>query len=120
MPYFFDTYAIIELLQGNSNYLRFKETENFTSIFNLIELHYKILKDFGEDEAFIKTLIFRKWIIKVKMKHIFQANIFRLKNKEKKLSFTDCLGYIMAKSMKIKFLTGDMQFKDMENVEFLR
>jgi len=38
-------------------------------------------------------------------------------NKNKKLSYVDCIGYIMAKSRNIRFLTGDEQFK---NAKFIK
>ena len=45
---------------------------------------------------------------------------FRYKNKTKKMSMTDCISYIMAGNLGIKFLTGDKEFKGMEGVEFVK
>ena len=47
---------------------------------------------------------------------------FRLemKLKKKNLSYVDALGYIIAKKNKIKFLTGNNEFKNLENVEFVK
>ena len=42
---------------------------------------------------------------------------FRYENKHKKMSMTDCISYIQAKKLGIKFLTGDKEFKNKENVE---
>ncbi|MFT4250221.1 MAG: PIN domain-containing protein [Candidatus Woesearchaeota archaeon] len=50
---------------------------------------------------------------------IQQANMFKLENKKKKLSYVDCIGYILAKQYQVKFLTGDKQFRNIENVEFV-
>ena len=36
---------------------------------------------------------------------------FRLKWKDRKVSMTDCIGYVMAKRLGIKFLTGDKEFE---------
>ena len=33
---------------------------------------------------------------------------------------TDCVGYVVAKRVGVKFLTGDREFKDMPNVEFVK
>ena len=33
---------------------------------------------------------------------------------------TDCIGYIMAKKLNIKFLTGDKEFENFLNVEFVK
>lgn len=45
-----------------------------------------------------------------------------LRNKWKRLnvSSTDCISYVMAQHLGIRFLTGDKQFKDKANVEFVR
>jgi PIN domain nuclease of toxin-antitoxin system len=38
----------------------------------------------------------------------------------KKLSTIDCVGYSVANRLKIPFLTGDREFADMSNVQFVR
>ncbi|MEK6852302.1 MAG: PIN domain-containing protein, partial [Nanoarchaeota archaeon] len=51
MKYFFDTYAIIEIIKENPNYNRFKDEEIITSILNLGELYYALLRDFNKYKA---------------------------------------------------------------------
>ena len=51
MRYFLDTYAIIEIIKGNTNYKKFLNEELFTSIFNLYEFYYTSLRDYGESDA---------------------------------------------------------------------
>ena len=41
--YFFDTYALIEILKDNINYLPFKEKSVTITLFNLAELFYYVL-----------------------------------------------------------------------------
>ena len=36
------------------------------------------------------------------------------------ISYTDAVGYVMSKSLGLKFLTGDEAFKNLENVEFVK
>lgn len=38
----------------------------------------------------------------------------------KKLSTIDCVGYSVASGLHVPFLTGDREFTDMENVNFIR
>ncbi len=45
---------------------------------------------------------------------------FRIKWKDREVSITDCIGYIMVNKLKIKFLTGDKEFENLENVEFVK
>jgi len=45
---------------------------------------------------------------------------FRVQNIKKDTSITDCISYFMAKNLGIKFLTGDKEFENLENVEFVK
>jgi len=51
-----------------------------------------------------------------------EAMKFRLKMKRKMkdLSYVDALGYQIANRMNIPFLTGDMAFEGVSNVEFVK
>ena len=118
--YFFDTYAFFEIYYGNENYRKYEEVQFTTTIFNLYELYYNLLKDFGEDlalEAFNKHL---PLVIEIKKEHIILASKFRLHNTKKKFSYGDALGYAVAKLEGLKFLTGDKEFENLPNVEFVK
>lgn len=118
--FFFDTYALVELYEGNLNYAKFEDVKIVTSDFNLYETYYILRKKNPQrniDDYFNQL---KKFSIRTKYEWIKKAVDFRLKNKSKKLSYVDCLGYVMAKEMKSKFLTGDNQFQNMENVEFVK
>ena len=43
-----------------------------------------------------------------------------LKIKNKQISIPDAIGYIISKKLNAKFLTGDKEFKDMVDVEFVK
>ena len=51
MSYFFDSYAIIELILGNENYLKFKEELINTSTTNLMEIYYFLLRTYDKETA---------------------------------------------------------------------
>jgi len=40
--------------------------------------------------------------------------------RRKKLSTIDCVGYAVANRLNVPFLTGDREFADMDNVQFVR
>ena len=85
-----------------------------------MEVYYRILKEFNLQDAnkfFEETLEF---VIEIENEVIKEAMIFRLQNSKRNLSYIDCIGYVTAKKNGLKFLTGDIQFKDMENVEFVQ
>ena len=44
----------------------------------------------------------------------------RIIMKKRNVSMTDCIGYILSKQLGIKFLTGDKEFENFPNVEFVK
>lgn len=118
--YFLDTYALIEIIKGNKNYQKFLEYELFTSIFNLYELYFSLLRDYNQQTAKKFFEQFKSRVLQIKDEYIFEASKFKLQNRKQKLSYADCLGYTIALSYNMKFLTGDGEFKDKKNVEFIK
>ena len=118
--YFLDTYALIEIVKENQNYERFKELVNFSSYMNLLELHYIISRNFDSKKADFLIDKLKSVLLKVEVKDILEASKFKLKHAKKKFSYIDCLGNAMALNRNIKFLTGDNEFKDLNNVEFVK
>ena len=118
MKYFFDTYALIELAKNNANYFNYSGSVVITTVFNLAELYYVILRDFNEEKAKTIYYKFKECANEVGDDVIFEAMKLKLKNKN--LSYTDCVGYAYALRHNIKFLTGDRAFENMANVELVR
>lgn len=118
--YFLDSYAIIEILKSNPNYEKFSEITPFSSRINLIEVAYHLLGSFPKEQA-IKTLNSIKMnILEIQESDVSKIAIFRKENSKKKFSYIDCTGYVLAKENGLKFLTGDRQFQEMPNVEFVK
>lgn len=121
LKYFFDTYALFEIVHSNENYSPYiKDISMITTQLNLMELHYRMLSLYGEEYAEKSYEKFNEFVIEISDEVIKKANKFKLINKKRKLSYVDCIGYILAKIHGAKFLTGDMQFKDLENVEYVK
>lgn len=122
MKYFFDTYALIEIFLQNPKYENYtmNPIEAGTTVFNIMELHFYCLKNFGDEEAEKIYNLVSSLIISTDDDIIKDANKFKLANIKKRLSFTDCIGYISSIKLNLKFVTGDYAFKGMENVEFVR
>lgn len=119
--YFFDTYALFEIVEGNENYRRFsKEVVIITTKMNLYELHYRLLQEFGYKFA---NTIFDKFsdrCINISDEDIKKASEMKHKLKKLKMSYVDALGYAISMTRGIKFLTGDNAFKDLSGVEFVK
>lgn len=118
--YFLDSYAMIEIAKGNEKYKKYIYEEIFTSVFNLYELYYALSRDFNEEIAKEFFYQFKRRILQIKDEHIFNASKFKLRNKKICFSYADCIGYIIAMNYGLKFLTGDKEFENFENVEFVK
>lgn len=122
MAYFLDTYAIIEFLKNNKAYEKYFKQSNITIRLDLMELYYKSLRDFGKKLADKFYSMFLAFAVDFDDETIKEAMEFRLEmhKKGKELSYTDAIGYTVAKKNKVRFLTGDEEFKDLPNVEFVK
>jgi predicted nucleic acid-binding protein len=120
LTYFFDTYALIEICNGNSVYLPYLDKPYFTSLMNLYEFYYYLLKIKGEEIAESLFWRFREKVLNVNDAELFFAAKFRRQNFQKNFSFIDAWGYAIAKLNNLKFLTGDKEFKGFDNVEFVK
>lgn len=115
---FFDSYALIEILNGNPNYMGYIKFEIFITKLNIFEVYHKLSKDVGKQDAERFLNDYYQFSTDFNEQDIINASKLKIKNK--KLSMADCIGYALAKRIGIKFLTGDMEFKNLDNVEFIR
>lgn len=118
--YFFDTYPVIEILNDNPNFESFREVPVIFTIFNLAELYYSVLNNWGEEKANVIFESYKDAVVEIDDESLKEAMKFRKENKKKDVSYTDCIGYIYAKRNHLKFLTGDKEFENMPNVEFVK
>ncbi len=118
--FFWDSYAVIETIKGNSNYNPYIDDEVIITIFNLTEIYFSALKDLGETAAEKIYQQYSPSVSEVSETIIKKAMKFKLKNKDKNFSYTDCIGYIYSIENDMIFLTGDKEFENLENVEFVK
>jgi len=122
--YLADTYALVEILKGNPNYGKYSSAELYTTEFNLLELPYALVRDFGVEKAegILEIVKSSVTVVVPEVHHYVLASEIRIQERknEKKLSLIDCLGYVIAKSLGVRFLTGDREFEGMANVEFVK
>lgn len=121
---FADTYALIELLKGNPNYEDYSQAYLVATEFNIFELTYALFRDFGRDEAAKVVSLMRDKIeiVLTEDSDYLSASEFRKSTNRsgKKLSLVDALGYSCSRKLGIRFLTGDKEFSEMENVEYIK
>ena len=119
--FFFDTYSFYEIIVGNLRYLPYtKDVKIVTTQLNLMELYYQLLKRYRKEDALHFFKKYEELVIPISNSVIIEAMDFRKEHYKQNISYVDCLGYIIARKMKIPFLTGDRQFEGMDNVEFVK
>ena len=121
MDYLFDSGVIIDIIEKNENYEKFKNLPIITTTLNVAEVYFYFLREHNEQTAdyWTRKLNF-KLINIIKLDTVIKATRLKFKNKKEDLSYTDCIGYILSRELNIKFLTGDSKFKNKENVEFVK
>ena len=119
--FYFDTYALVEIAQANQSYARYRENVRIlTNKLNLVELAYFLLRIDKENKILPLFTEYLKYSIEPTLNALIEAAKLKFKLRKNKLSYIDCVGYMIAKENKVKFLTGDEKFKDMDNVEFVK
>lgn len=118
--YFFDSYAIIEIIKGNVNYKKYREVTVLTTKLNLFEVYYTIFQLFSEKDAddFLENC--SSFIVDYDNSIIKEAARMRLQFKTRNISMNDCIGYCLAQKLGVSFLTGDKEFEHFKNVEFMK
>jgi len=112
--YFFDSYAVFEMLEGNPGYELYRRSLMILTKLNLFEIHYGILKE----KAGELLENFSESAVDFSNEDIINAS--EIKKQNPKRSMTDCIGYAVSLRLNIKFLTGDKEFEGLENVEFVK
>lgn len=120
ISYFFDTYAIIEVIKQNLSYEKYLQEPTTLTIFNLVELYAIVLRDHGEEKANTVYATYKESVVEIDDETLKEAVKFRKSMNKRQLSYADCIGYIYAKRHDMRFLTGDPQFESFENVEFVK
>jgi predicted nucleic acid-binding protein len=121
--FFADTYAIIELLKGSPAYRGYKSAVLLTTEFNLYEFAYAVTRDYPDTAEEICSHVRRS----IHLSHpgdreYIRAAVMRRKYSQegRKFSLIDCVGYSVAESLTIPFLTGDREFEDLPDVEYVK
>jgi uncharacterized protein len=121
LTFFFDSYALIEIYEKNPNFEEYASANVVTSYFQVYEVYHSLIRN-GYTKEEIKDFFefLKNLCIDLDFDWIPAAVEFRREYKKRELSYADCLGYIIARESHIKFLTGDKEFEDLTNVEFVK
>jgi len=114
------TYAIIELIRGSLQYDRFKEMPIVTSVYNIGELYLIYLREEGKEIADKWFSRFNCELLEINPQIMVDSIYFRYIHRKRNISLADSIGYQLALKHNLKFLTGDKEFENMPNVEFVK
>ncbi len=121
LTFFFDTYALIEIYEKNIKYEKYVKVNAVTSYFQVYETYCSLIRNGYSDEEVKDFFIFlQNLCVELNFDWIPKSVEFRNKYKKRDLSYADCLGYVIAEELHIKFLTGDKEFVGLPNVEFVK
>lgn len=118
--YFFDSYAVMEIMKGNPNYQSYIDTNIVLIKENIFEVYFSVLRQIDEETADEILEEYYPHVIDFDEDTIKEAAKFRNKYFKQNISMTDCIGYILSIKLGIKFLTGDKEFEKLDNVEFVK
>jgi len=117
--FLYDTYALIEIFNKNPRFEKYVDKDIKINELIFAEFCYKLfLENVPNADRYIEELM--PVVITPSFEVIKEAMQFKVINKKKGMSMTDCISYIQAKNLGIKFLTGDKEFENMDNVEFVK
>lgn len=89
-----------------------------------MELAYALTRDYGRERAVEILRLVRVFvdIVHPTDEDYAEASALRieLKRRSRNLSLVDALGYVLAKRLKIPFLTGDREFRELDGVEYVK
>lgn len=111
---------MLEMVKGNASYKKYLDEELFTTILNLYEFYYNVLKEYDDKVAMEMFYRFYGFVMGIADEEIFLASSYKLEQRKRRISYVDALGYVIAKNHNMRFLTGDKEFKGMADVEFVK
>ncbi len=120
MNYFFDTYALVEVVKGNENYKKYLDSTFTTTTLNLSEFYFFLISNLGENKADETLKKFNFSFLEIHEEVAKEAAKFRKKNYKRNLSYADCIGYLLSRKVGFSFLTGDEFFENFDGVEFIK
>ena len=121
LTFFFDSYALIEIYEKNPKYEKYTKVNVMTSYLQVYEVYYILIKNgYAKEEIQDFFNFLQSLCVDLDFDWLPKSVEFGKEHKKRDLSYTDCLGYVIAKESKIKFLTGDKEFEDLSNVEFVK
>lgn len=115
-----DSYALVEICDGNPNFMPLLKEKTAITDLTMTEFYANLYKKYGTPTADYWHRKLNSLCRFVSREILIKAVKYRIDNNKQKLSFFDCVGYVYACENKMVFVTGDKEFKEKPNVEFMQ
>lgn len=122
----FDTYALLAWFRdGDERYRQYFESqeEKFITLLILMEFYFFLYHFSGKRKAeeYKDILKHNFSLLRTSAKTAIMAATTRSKmfKRKKRMSYTDCVSYVLAVQNKHKVLTGDPHFRGLDHVVFI-
>jgi uncharacterized protein len=110
-------------MSGNKRYAKYFENEKgYLTVLNMMEIYYAVLREYGESAADRAFSANAGSLVEFGDDDLKAGMMKRLELRKKKidLSYSDAVGYTVANRLRVRFLTGDRAFENLENVEYVK
>ncbi len=115
-----DTYALIEISNGNAKFMKYLDLDFVITDLILAEFYAVILREYNEETANYWYKKLEPYSISVDKLILIEAIKFKYKHRKTNISFFDSVGYMFSLKNNYLFVTGDKEFENFNNVEFLK
>ena len=115
-----DTYALVEIAEGNSKFAKYLKLDFVVTDLTLAEFFGVLLRDKNQETAEYWYQIFEPYAVPVDKAILIEAVKFRYEHRKADISFFDAVGYVYAIKHGYPFVTGDKEFEDFSGVEFVK
>ena len=113
-----DTYALVEILNGNPRFAEYLSSDFVLTDLTLAEFYAVLLREEGEKVADYWFKKLERYALPVVKEILIEAIKFRYEHRKQDISFFDAAGYIFSVKNGYYFVTGDKEFEKLPNVEF--
>jgi len=113
-----DTYALIEISNGNPKFMNYLSSDFVVTDLTLAEFYSVILREYDEKTADYWFKKLEQYAISIEKSILKEAVKFRYEHKKSNISFFDAVGYMFSIEEGYFFVTGDKEFENFKNVEF--
>jgi len=115
-----DSYALVEIVNGNGKFMKYMEEAFVVTNFTLAEFYLVIYKRFNMETAEYWFKKLERYSVSLDRFVLKKAVVFKYENRGNNVSIYDAVRYIYSLENKCDFVTGDKEFKGLKGVEFVK